>query len=160
MYSYVDVITTRIVLCRVPQKKKYCSRVQSYIKCNHLRRCPSHVSTDGTICLFWSPELDFGRNWLWWFQCTFDYGQTPSSTNPALFHLKTLLWGSEGNGNGIFVFVNMIFVKKILFKSTKLYQMQSPPSLYIPQFQLRELFVCFGRLNRILAEIVHGDFSV
>ena len=38
--------------------------------------------------------------------------------------------------------------------------MQSPPSLYIPQFQLRELFVCFGRLNRILAEIGHGDFSV
>ena len=38
--------------------------------------------------------------------------------------------------------------------------MQTPPSLYIPQFQLRELFVCFGRLNRILAEIGHGDFSV
>ena len=38
--------------------------------------------------------------------------------------------------------------------------MQSPPSLYIPQFQLRELFVCFGRLNRILAENGHGDFSV
>ena len=38
--------------------------------------------------------------------------------------------------------------------------MQSTPSLYIPQFQLRELFVCFGRLNRILAEIGHGDFSV
>ena len=38
--------------------------------------------------------------------------------------------------------------------------MQSPPSLYIPQFQLRELFVCFGRLNRILAEFGHGDFSV
>ena len=29
-----------------------------------------------------------------------------------------------------------------------------------PTFQLRELFVCFGRLNRILAEIGHGDFSV
>ena len=38
--------------------------------------------------------------------------------------------------------------------------MQSPPSLYIPQFQLRELFACFGRLNRILAEIGHGNFSV
>ena len=29
----------------------------------------------------------------------------------------------------------------------------------VPQ-ELRELFVCFGRLNRILAEIGHGDFSV
>ena len=29
-----------------------------------------------------------------------------------------------------------------------------------PTFQLRELFVCFGRLNRILAEIGHGDFSI
>ena len=42
------------------------------------------VSTEGTVCLFWSPEPDFGRNWSWWFQCTFDYGQTPSSTNPGL----------------------------------------------------------------------------
>ena len=38
--------------------------------------------------------------------------------------------------------------------------MQSPPSLYIPQFQLSELFVCFGRPNRILTENGHGDFSV
>ena len=38
--------------------------------------------------------------------------------------------------------------------------MQSPLSLYIPQFQLRELIVCFSRLNRILAEIGHGDFRV
>ena len=30
----------------------------------------------------------------------------------------------------------------------------------IPQFHLRELFVCFGRQNRILAEIGHGDSSV
>ena len=29
----------------------------------------------------------------------------------------------------------------------------------VPQ-ELRELFVCFGRLNRILAEIGHGDSSV
>ena len=50
--------------------------------------------------------------------------------------------------------------KKTLFKSKKLYQMQSPPSLSIPQFQLRELCVCFGRQNRILAEIGHGDSSV
>ena len=29
----------------------------------------------------------------------------------------------------------------------------------VPQ-ELRELFVCFGRLNRILAEIGHGDSGV
>ena len=78
----IDVITTRIVRCRVPQEKKHCWGVQRYNECNHLRRCPSHVSTEGTVCLFWSPESDFSRNWSWWFQCSFDYGQTPSSTNP------------------------------------------------------------------------------
>ena len=29
-----------------------------------------------------------------------------------------------------------------------------------PSFQLREMFVCFGLLNRILAVIGHGVFSV
>ena len=36
MYCDIDVITTRIVRCRVPHEKK--SSVQSYVKYNHLRR--------------------------------------------------------------------------------------------------------------------------
>ena len=28
------------------------------------------VSTKETICLFWSPEPDFGQNWSWWYQST------------------------------------------------------------------------------------------
>ena len=38
--------------------------------------------------------------------------------------------------------------------------MQSHPLLSIPQFLLRELFVCFGRLNRISGEIGQSEIRV
>ena len=49
--------------------------------------------------------------------------------------------------------ITNIIVRCRVPQSFKLYQMQSLPSLSIPQFLLRELLVRFDRLNRILAEI-------